>query len=77
MKKTIKQEHESCCSSGQVKGGESLMKRRVVLWAVIAVLFFAVLIVMFKTGNTGNAVAVQSAASAVKSAAAPAMVGGC
>jgi len=51
------------------------MNRRIVMWAVIGVLFLAVLYLTFKTGSTsttGNAVA------ATKSVASSSgMVGGC
>lgn len=53
------------------------MERRIVMWIIIAILFLAVLFVMFNAGSTGNVVAVQSAESTVKSAASSAMVGGC
>ncbi len=70
-------ENTSCCLQEAVKGGEFIMERRIVMWIIIGLLFLAVLLVIFKAGSTGNIVAVQSAAPAVKSAASSAMVGGC
>lgn len=62
-------------NSEMLKGGYVLkVKRRHVLWAIIAVLLISVLFLMSKGTGTGAAVATGAA---VKSAAAPVMVGGC
>ena len=62
-----------------MKGGSIKMERRIILWIVIAVIFIAVLFLIFKVGvgeATGTA---QSAGNAVSSAASSSsgMVGGC
>lgn len=78
-----KTKHEKgCCKDlgkmQEVKGGAIKLDKRIVRWAVIALLFLAVLYITFKTGNSNaSGAAVQSAAGAVKSAAVPTMVGGC
>lgn len=75
--------HEKgCCKDlknlNEVKDSSIKLDKRIIRWAVIALLFLAVLYITFKTGNSNaSGAAVQSAASTIKSAAAPTMVGGC
>lgn len=51
------------------------MERRTFLWIVIAVLFFAVLLMSFKAGVAGSSVEIAS--TVAQSASSSAMVGGC
>ena len=59
------------------KRREIKMNKRMILWIVIGILFLAVLYLTFKV-NTLDVNAVQSAGTAIQSAASSsAMVGGC
>ena len=59
----------------KVKGGIKKMNKRIVLWAIIGILFLAVLYLTFKTGAS-DVSTVETAAVASRSAASQ-MVGGC
>ena len=71
-----------CCSSpskenNEMKGGPKKMqvKKRTLLWVMIAFLFLASLFLTFKASSIG-ATSVQATASTAKTAAST-MVGGC
>ncbi len=71
-------EEDNCCKEIKVKGGNFRMDRRIIMWIVIAALFFLALFLTFKAGAVGSS-GVQSATSVAKSAASSygGMVGGC
>jgi len=62
--------------SKEMKGGQRKMNLRNTLWVVIIVLFVIALFLIFNKG-AGSVETVQTAGSAVKSAASGGMVGGC
>ncbi|MDP3966423.1 MAG: hypothetical protein Q8Q04_02745 [archaeon] len=72
---------DGCCKdldniSHNLKGGKTKMKRNVLLWGVIAVLFVAALILMFQTGASVGVQSVGGATQSVTSTSSG-MVGGC
>jgi len=71
---------DPCCDGlkkTQMKGGNSKMESKTILWAVIGIIFLLAVYMVFQAGSGG---AVSSAGSSVSSAASTAssqMVGGC
>lgn len=76
------EKEEGCCKNletknEKMKGGEfkMMIKKKTLLWAVIGILFLAVIYLTFKVNNFSVG-SVQSAATSAASAGS-AMVGGC
>ena len=70
---------DGCCKDlkkTEMKGGNFKMKRRMVLWTVIGILFLFALYLVFQAGSGAVTQNIGSATSSATSAASE-MVGGC